>query len=128
MRLLDLEPSVQRHLSDGHLTVGHGKAILGLKEAKSQVAAAEHILRKNLTVRASERFVQDFNKQKRKKSPSSTSTPADIQLLEIQNKLREHFSTHVQITPGKKKGRIDLEYYGDDDLERILDLLGITVD
>ncbi len=130
MRLLDLQEPIQRHLADGLLTVGHAKAILGIKDGKEQIAAADHILRQNMTVRSAEKFVQEFNKTERKpvKKASKNTAPVDAHTLHLQNKLRDHFSTHVQVKHGDKKGKIELEYYGNDDLGRILSLLGIEVD
>ncbi|MGJ8695831.1 MAG: ParB/RepB/Spo0J family partition protein [Verrucomicrobiaceae bacterium] len=131
MRLLDLQEPIQRHVADGLLTVGHAKAILGIKDAKEQIAAADHILRKNMTVRAAEKFVQDFNKPTKRKTSSNSSGPEELRdphLIALQNKLRERFSTHVHIHHGDKKGKIEVEYYGNDDLERILTLLGLPVD
>lgn len=131
MRLLDLQDPIQRHVADGLLTVGHAKAILGIKDGKEQVAAAEHILRKSMTVRATEKFVQDFNapvtkpKKKKKKGPEELQDP---HLISLQNQLRERFSTHVHIQHGEKKGKIELEYYGNDDLARVLVLLGLKSD
>lgn len=130
IRLLDLQPPIQRYVADGLLTVGHAKAILGIKDAKEQIAAADYILRKNMTVRQSEKFVQDFNSPTtQKKTPSKSSEELrDPHLIALQNKLRDRFSTHVHIRHGEKKGKIELDYYGNDDLGRLLALLGIHVD
>lgn len=130
MRLLDLQDEIQRHVADGYLTVGHAKAILGIKDPKEQIAGAEHILRKNMTVRQAEKFVQEFNNPAAKKKTNGKG-PAELQdphLIALQNKLRNQFSTHVQIQHGEKKGKIELEYYGNDDLGRLLALLGVHLD
>lgn len=130
MRLLDLQAEIQRHVADGHLTVGHAKAILGIKDRKEQLAGAEYILRKNMTVRQAEKFVQEFNNPVSKKTTKGKG-PAELQdphLIALQNKLRNQFATHVQIQHGEKKGKIELEYYGNDDLGRLLALLGVDLD
>lgn len=130
MRLLDLQEPIQRHVADGHLTVGHAKAILGIKDASEQIAGADHILRKNMTVRQAEKFVQEYNTPAKKKK-SKLKGPAELNdphLIALQSQLRNHFSTHVQIQHGEKKGKIELEYYGNDDLSRILSLLGVHLD
>lgn len=130
MRLLDLQAPIQRHVADGLLTVGHAKAILGLKDPKEQIAGADHILRKNMTVRQAEKFVQNFNAPSAHKK-SSFKGPEELRdphLIALQNKLRNHFATHVHVRHGEKKGRIELEYYGNDDLGRLLALLGVNVD
>ncbi len=129
MRLLDLQEPIQQHVADGYLTVGHAKAILGVKDAQEQLAAADHILRMNMTVRAAEKFVQEINAPKKKTAKKNKKTvEADAQTLHLQNQLRNHFSTHVQIKHGEKKGKIELEYYGNDDLGRLLALLGVNTD
>lgn len=128
MRLLDLQAPIQRHVADGYLTVGHAKAILGIKEPKDQLAVADQILRRHMTVRAAEKFVQEFNKSGQKKSSKKSSKVVDPHITEIQNRLRDHFATHVVVNHAEKKGKIELEYYGNDDLGRILNLLGITLD
>lgn len=127
MRLLDLQAPIQRHLADGHLTVGHAKAILGVKEPREQVTVAEQILRQNMTVRAAEKFVQDYHKKKPKASGSKKKS-VDPHIVAIQNKLRDHFATHTTVQHGAKKGKIEIEYYGNDDLGRILNLLGVDLD
>ena len=127
MRLLDLQPPIQRHVADGLLTVGHAKAILGVKEPREQIAVAEQILRQNMTVRAAEKFVQNHQKSGVSRT-SSSRKPVDPHIMAIQNSLRDHFATHTTIHHGEKKGKIEIEYYGNDDLGRILSLLGIDLD
>ena len=127
MRLLDLQAPIQRHVADGHLTVGHAKAILGIKEPKEQIAAADQILRQNMTVRAAEKFVQTYNKSGQKKS-SGKATVIDPHITAIQNRLRDHFATQTIVHHTEKKGKIEIEYYGNDDLGRILNLLGVELD
>ena len=128
MRLLDLQAPIQRHVADGLLSVGHAKAILGIKDGKEQIATAEHILKKSMTVRATEKFVQEFNAPEKKSSNKKNMGPEELldpHLIALQNRLRARFSTHVHIQHGEKKGKIELEYYGDDDLQRVLLLLGL---
>lgn len=127
MRLLDLQAPIQRHVADGYLTVGHAKAILGIKEPKEQIAAADQILRQNMTVRAAEKFVQTYNKNGQKKS-SRNAAVTDPHITAIQNRLRDHFATQTVIHHTEKKGKIEIEYYGNDDLGRILNLLGLDLD
>lgn len=128
MRLLDLQDPIQRHVADGYLTVGHAKAILGVKDPSNQLAVADEILHKNLTVRAAEKLVQDFHKSGRKSSKKKTAPVVDPHITDLQNRLRDHFATHAVIHHTEKKGKIELEYYGNDDLGRILNLLGIHLD
>ena len=134
MRLLDLHADVQILVARGHLSVGHGKAILSIKDKDAQLLASDQILKKKLNVRAAEKLAQTFdpsalgNDTAKSLAAGAASSPAapDAHLRALQNKLRDRFATHVMIHPGSKKGRIELEYYGDDDLQRILDLLGVA--
>ena len=125
MRLLDLHPDIQSHLALGQITVGHAKAILALKDADSQKLAADQIIRRKLTVRAAEKLTQSllvnpFGENDPKKAPPRE---IDIHVREFTKRLQEHLATHVAINHSVKKGRIEIEYYGNDDLERILGLL-----
>jgi len=133
MRLLDLHQDVQAMVSHQQLSVGHAKAILSLKDHETQKIAADYIARKSLTVRASERFVKDYHKEtsgqsKGGKTNGSGNSEADAMVRSIQNKLRNHFATHVTVNHSNKKGKIEIEYYGNDDMQRILDLLGLPSD
>lgn len=130
MRLLDLHPDVQLLVAQGRLSVGHGKAILSIKDKDAQLLASDQILKKGLNVRAAEKLAQSFDPSApgdHGKPRATANTPAvpDAHFRALQNKLRDRFATHVSIHHGAKKGRIELEYYGDDDLQRLLDLLGV---
>lgn len=125
MRLLDLHPDIQSYLALGQITVGHAKAILALKDADSQKLAADQIIRRKLTVRAAEKLTQSllvnpFGENDPKKAPPRE---IDIHVRELTKRLQEHLATHVAINHSLKKGRIEIEYYGNDDLDRILGLL-----
>ncbi len=130
MRLLELHPDVQLLVAQGRLSVGHGKAILSIKDKDAQLLASDQILKKGMNVRAAEKFAQGFEpgsgtEDSKAKGAASTPAAPDANMRAIQNKLRDRFATHVAIHQGAKKGKIELEYYGDDDLQRLLDLLGI---
>jgi ParB family chromosome partitioning protein len=127
MRLLDLHPQVQIWLTQDLLSVGHAKVLLSLKSLEEQLFVAETVLRRNATVRGTERLVArqlGMNRPRRKRRPGEAPVaPAAIQ--ELQNRLQQQLGTHVTIHHGEKRGRIEIEYYGDDDLQRIVDLLGL---
>ena len=128
MRLLDLAASVQGLLAGQQLTTGHAKVILGVKSKADQKVLAEEVVNKGLTVRATERLVaQHLNpptsKKKKKKGLKGEEAAA---IAEVQDRLRERFATQVAIAHGKDKGKIEIHYYGNDDLNRILDLLGVN--
>ena len=130
MRLLDLHEDVQIMVAQCRISVGHAKAILALKDPQAQLIAADQVIKKKLTVRATEKLAQDFNKTKTtsKTTNQQGGSGEEIALIQkIQEQLQNDFSTRVAIHHTPKKGRIEIEYYGNKDLNRILDLLGVTL-
>jgi ParB family chromosome partitioning protein len=124
MRLLDLHEQVQTWVTQGLLSVGHAKVLLALKEPEEQRAVAETILRRSATVRATERLVArqlGGTRPRRKRQTAATSATID----DVQNRLQEHLGTRVTVHHGEKRGRIEIEYYGNDDLQRVLNALGL---
>ncbi|PYI90435.1 MAG: transcriptional regulator [Verrucomicrobia bacterium] len=124
VRLLDLHEQVQTWLTQGLLSVGHAKVLLALKEPEEQRAVAETILRRSATVRATERLVArqlGGTRPRRRRQTVATSATID----ELQNRLQEHLGTRVMVHHGEKRGRIEIEYYGNDDLQRVLNALGL---
>ena len=142
IRLLDLDNQVQRWLTEERLSVGHAKVLLGVKDSGEQQAIAEHIIRQRSTVRAAEKLVSDHNaRQGNTATGPGSRTGAAARALaggaaaEIppvlqhwQNRLRDRLATHVVLRHGDKKGSIEIEYYGNDDLRRVLDALGVKTD
>ncbi len=128
MRLLDLHPQVQVWLAQDLLSVGHAKVLLALKVPEEQLLAAETVLRRNATVRSTERLVARQlgigRSRRRRRAAEQAVTSAAIE--DLQNRLQEQLATHVTIHHGEKRGRIEIEYYGDDDLQRIVTALGLT--
>jgi ParB family chromosome partitioning protein len=129
LRLLDLHPQVQVWLAQDLLSVGHAKVLLALKAPDEQLLAAETVLRRNATVRGTERLVARLLGvgRSRRKSRRSGSEPSIMPTAveDLQNRLQEHLATHVTIHHGEKRGRIEIEYYGNDDLQRIVTALGL---
>jgi ParB family transcriptional regulator, chromosome partitioning protein len=129
MRLLGLHKDVQMFVAQTRLTVGHAKAILAIKDKETQLLVADQIIRRQLTVRAAEKLTQSFLNGDSPESgePRKAAAPreVDIHVRAITNRLREHFATHVAIQHSSKKGKIEIEYYGDDDLQRLIELLGL---
>ena len=126
MRLLDLHPQVQTWVAQGLLSVGHAKVLLALKAAEDQLLVAEMILRRSASVRTAERLIArqlGIGRSRRKSRQIETATSAAI--ADLQNRLQQHLGTHVMLRHGEKRGRIEIEYYGDADLERIVTALGL---
>jgi ParB family transcriptional regulator, chromosome partitioning protein len=130
MRLLDLDPQVQTWVIQGLLSVGHAKALLGLKAHEEQRLLAEKVLRQSSTVRTTERMVRrqlgaGGPRRQRKRVAATLSNAA---LSDLENRLQQHLATHVTIHHGEKRGRIEIEYYGEDDLDRVVRALGLRFD
>ena len=127
MRLLDLDAEVQGHLVQGRLSVGHAKALLGLRNHEEQRAIAGQVLRRSLSVRATEEAVNDHltkgGKPRKKRGGAAREVSPAVRHLE--NRLQQHLSTRVEIHHGDEKGKILIEYYGNDDLQRLLAQLGL---
>src|SRR5947207_12172879 len=124
LRLLDLHPQVQIWLIQGLLSVGHAKVLLALKEPDEQLLAAETVLRRNATVRSTERMVARLlgigrGRRKARRAVSESGATATA-VEDLQNRLQQHLATHVTIHHGDKRGRIEIEYYGTDDLQRVV--------
>jgi ParB family chromosome partitioning protein len=127
MRLLDLHQQVQAWVTQGLLSVGHAKVLLALKEPDEQRAVAETILRRSATVRAAERLVArqlgGTRPRRRRQPAANAATSATIE--DLQSRLQEHLGTRVLVHHGEKRGRIEIEYYGNDDLQRVLGAIGL---
>lgn len=120
IRLLSLPQVVRDAISDGILSMGHGKALLGLKKKKSIPLIMQKSIKENLNVRQLEALVQRLNEN----VPRETKKiQKDIFTKEKESELREIFGTPVSIVKNKDRGKIEIEFYSDDDLERILQLL-----
>jgi ParB family transcriptional regulator, chromosome partitioning protein len=125
MRLLALPSEVQSWVGDNRLSVGHAKAILGLVSSPEQRLVAERVLKRSLTVRETEQLVEQLKGEAKVRSRTLTATVKSTHVVALEEKLQQKLGTHVSIQHGKKKGRIEIEYYGNDDLSRLLALLGV---
>ena len=128
MRLLDLHPQIQTWLTQNLLSVGHAKVLLGLKTADDQLAVAHTVLRRSATVRSTERLVArhlGLGRSRRKRSGNGAAA-SSASITELQERLQEKLGTRVLIHHGDKRGRIEIEYYGNDDLQRVITAMGMS--
>ena len=121
IRLLNLPPTVQRRVAAGVLSAGHARALLGLTDESEIERLASKIVAEGLSVRATEELVATGSSQKKVKSRVVT-VPAPA-LLEIAERLSDLFDTRVSVQSGKSKGKITIEYSGNEDLQRIVELI-----
>ncbi len=122
LRLLQLHEPVQQMVKDGQLSGSQGRALLGISDPELQEKLANRIRDGKLNVRQVEELVRQENK-KRKEKPKNKSKPKDPEVLAVESRLRDFFSTKVNISHSGKKGKIEIEYYSQEDLNRILDVL-----
>lgn len=131
LRLLKLAPPVQSYLREGQISVGHAKVILGLSDAKTQQAAADRILKENLNVRQTEALVTKLQSRQNGAPPSvepATAKTADPHVTRIEDKLRERLGTKVRLHYAQGKGSVDIAFFSDSELERVLSILGVETD
>jgi ParB family chromosome partitioning protein len=125
MRLLDLPQIVREMLAASKMSTGHAKVLLMLKKHDEQERVAQQITSKGLTVRATEKVVDLILHPPPPPKPKPTETDFARAIQAVEQKLIQHLTTNVSIHHAEKKGRIEVDYYGADDLNRILALLGI---
>ncbi|KXG73852.1 ParB/RepB/Spo0J family partition protein [Thermotalea metallivorans] len=121
MRLLNLDDGIQEMLIQNKITSGHARALLRLENAALQREIAKEVDEKGLSVRETEALVAKILKGKIKKALPKKAK--DTSLLFLEDALKSILGTKVNIIRGKKKGKIEIEYYSDEELERLVDLL-----
>jgi ParB family transcriptional regulator, chromosome partitioning protein len=133
LRLLQLHPDVQNYLRSGLLTFGHARAILGIAHSDSQKQLAEEVIRDGLSVRETEQLVNARNAQKNAHANNGAlakrpSFAPDVHISALQGQLQERFGTKVLVRYRKGKGAVEIRFFNDDDLDRILEVLGVKMD
>ena len=119
LRILNLPEEILQMLEKGELSAGHVRPLLALPTAGEQLAAAKEIVANKMTVRQVE------NKVKTKRIKFDIPADKPVELVEIQEKLQQHFATRAVVTKHGKGGKIEIAFYSDEDLERILEMMGI---
>jgi ParB family chromosome partitioning protein len=130
LRLLKLHPDLQLHIRDGRLSVGHAKVILGLPTMDQQKLAGEKVLATGFNVRQTEELIAHL--QQEKPVGAATAVPThlgrDAHVVDLENRLRERFGTKVQLRYNKGKGFLQIQFFSDDELDRVLQVAGVSVD
>lgn len=119
IRLLNLDKEILDYVSQGKISAGHGKALLSVKNKKERLDIAKAIVDKNLNVRDTEKLVSRSKTKKIKEKVSQK----DPFVEEVEEKLMSALGTKVNLIPGKKGGRIEIEFYNDEDLQRIVEII-----
>ncbi len=124
LRLLKLPLKARNQLFQNHITPGHARAILSLESRERQEELCDLIVQKGLSVREAEALAKRWSEKPRKvPPPPKRTTDLESQILSLQDSLRQHLATKVYIRPRGKRGKIEIEYYSSEDLERIIETL-----
>jgi ParB family chromosome partitioning protein len=119
LRILNLPDKVQDYITQNMISFGHAKVLLSLGDSKQQLSFCERIIQKGLSVRQTEQITGGF----RSRGKSARKRETNIELKAMEEKLQHVLGTKVRIHQGKKRGKIEIEYYSLDDLDRVLKIL-----
>lgn len=131
-RLLKLPPSVQTFVREGRLSVGHAKVILGLTGEKDQTTAAERVIKEGLNVRQTEGLIAKMSDRAARPAPARPEAVAaragDPHVRSLEEKLREKFGTKIHLKYAQGKGALEISFYSDAELQRVLEILNVSAD
>jgi ParB family chromosome partitioning protein len=122
LRLNKLHEDIKKMLRDDLISEGHARAILSVEDPDKQIKIAEAIVSKGLSVRDAEKLVKDFDKKEKSKK-ARKDDEIELEIRSIEDRLKNILGTKVKLQHGKNKGKIVIDYYSNDDLDRILNLL-----
>lgn len=125
MRLLKLSDEVQQMLIDDMITTGHARALLAIEDPEEQYTIAQQIFDEKLSVRDVEKLMKNLHKPEKALKKTTEDKAMEAIYLDIQEKLKARLSTKVTVTPkGEGAGKIEIEFYDHEDLDRLIDLMG----
>ena len=129
-RLLKLPLAVQSFLREGRISVGHAKVVLGLADEKNQTLAAERIIKDGLNVRQTEGLIAKLQSRGPKTAGDKTPAvvPVSSNITRLEDKLREKFGTKVHLKYAHGRGAVEINFFSDDELQRVLEILGVNAD
>lgn len=124
MRLLNLNPEVQQMLVNNEITSGHARALLSIDNQEAQVELAKQIVKEQMSVRQVEKAVKLLEKTPREKKKKQTDEALELIFRNLEDRMKTVMGTKVNISrKDKNKGRIEIEYYSESELERIVELI-----
>jgi len=123
LRLLQLPESILTEVGEGKLSMGHARTLITLEKEKDQIYFANKVMKESWSVRTLEEKVKQFKDRVSRETKTKKNQKSDFILKQLEDKLRNRFKTPVKIKKGKTKGKIEIEYFSDKDLERIIDLI-----
>jgi len=119
LRLLQLPPKLREEIKNGRLSAGHGRALLSIEDPDSRLKAAEMIAQQQLSVREAERLAARFNAPAKEKAPDETQ----LFVRDLEDRLSSATGRKITIRHGKNRGKLIIEYYGNDDLDELCHIL-----
>lgn len=127
MRLTNLDDRVQQYIIESILSEGHGRILLTISDKQKQYELSQQVIDEKLSVRELERLIKKFNAEDEKEKVIWSMNMDDLNpyYKEIKNQLQNYFGTKVNVSNKKNKGKIEIEYYSEEDLQRILDIINI---
>ncbi len=125
LRLLSLDEEIQKLVISGKLSGGHARTLISIPDKEMRLFLAHKIIDEELSVRQAENLAKLMQKQPKHKSKQKAKSNIQIELEALSSKLSEGFGTSVKIKNGSKKGKIEIEYYSNDDLSRIIAMFNI---
>jgi ParB family transcriptional regulator, chromosome partitioning protein len=123
IRLLSLPEEIKAFISEGKISMGHGRTLLALKNKKLIKPVVEKIIKDGLNVRQLEHYINELNNSVPRETRNIAKPKQDVFIKQREDNLRERFGTTVTIKQSKKKGKIEIEFFSKEDLERILQIL-----
>jgi len=125
IRLTNLDDRVQQYIIESIITEGHGRVLLSISDKQKQYELAQQVIDEKLSVRELERLIKRFNEEEEKEKIVWSSDDLNPYYKEIKNQLQNYFGTKVNVSNKKNKGKIEIEYYSEEDLQRILDIINM---
>ena len=125
IRLTNLDERVQQYIIESIITEGHGRVLLAISDKRQQYELAQQVIDEKLSVRELERLIKKFNDEEEKERIVWSTNNLNPYYKEIKSQLQNHFGTKINITNKKNKGKIEIEYYSEEDLQRILDIMNM---
>lgn len=128
IRLLSLPDQLRQYVSSGRLSVGHAKVILGLRSKDEMILVGERVIKDQLTVRQTEKLVESLHatKPRHGSKGAKSSKASNATWSDLEKRLQRHLGTRVRLTGSAQTGKIEMEYFSADELDRLLRLLGLT--
>jgi len=119
LRIRQLPDQIKANIMDGTISMGHARALLGAEASSQQIAAWREVISKGLSVRETENLIKKLKAGKKKPKKLQPSSE-DIYFSDLANKLSSYFGTKVQIKRSGRKGKVEIDFYSNDDLDRLI--------